>query len=232
MKRIILTLFLLLAVTAGVFSNEVFFPTNAGSTQLTANLNPNGRVEGYSLMTVKEVKGADDNMTVVYTIQVLDRNRKPVDKAGIREYSVNISSGVVEIELKNTMDSFFAARGMNYSITGDKLFIPSNITTGSRLNDSWMKMTVKVPVIGEVIADVSMTDAVCVGVETITVPAGTFEAYKITQTSTTITKGWINPKVINRGTAWYVKGIGMVKSVSYDEKGKLESATELYEVKR
>ncbi|MCL2196474.1 MAG: hypothetical protein FWB77_02540 [Treponema sp.] len=230
MKKIMFVSVLLFIVTAFVFSNDVFFPTKVGTTQLTANLNSHGRVEGYSLMKVKDVKGADNDMTIVYTIQVLDRNRKPADKTGEREYSVKITDGVVEFELKNTMDAFFAAKNMNYSISGNKLLIPSNMTAGSKINNSWMKMIIKVPVVGEVVADVAITDITCTGIEAVTVPAGTFEAYKITQTSTTVTTGWIAPKIVNKGTTWYAKGIGMVKSVNYDEKGKLESSSELHEL--
>jgi len=232
MRKIISVLILFLFFTAGVFSNEFFFPANAGTTQLIANLNSNGRVEGYSLMTVKEVKGDNSNMTVIYTIQVLDKNRRLSDKNGEFEYSVNIKDGVVELEIKNTMDAFFTSKGMNYSITGDKLYLPSNIAAGAKLNDTWMKMTIKIPVIGNVVADIKITDIVCAGIETVTVPAGTFEAYKVTQTTTTVTTGWIAPRIVNRGATWYAKGIGMVKSVNYDEKGKLESSAELHELKR
>jgi len=232
MKRTTLILILFLVITTGVFSGDVFFPTRAGATQLIASLNSNGKAEGYSLMTIKEVKGTDNDLTVVYTIQVLDKNRKPMDKVGQREYNMKITGGVLELEIKNTMDAFFAAKGMNYNIIGDKLFIPSDITAGSRMNDTWMKMTIKIPIIGDVIADIKITDIACTGIETVTVPAGTFEAYKITQITTTVTKGWIAPKIINRGATWYVRGIGMVKSVNYDEKGKLESSSELYELVR
>jgi len=232
MKRTLLILIILISTAASAFSNDAFFLTKVGATQLIASLNANGKAEGYSLMTIKDVRESGNDMIVVYTIQVLDKNKKPMDKVGQREYSIKITGGVLELEIKNTMDAFFAAKGMNYSIAGDKLFIPSNITTGSKMNDSWMKMTIKIPVIGEVIADITITDVVCAGIETVTVPAGTFEACKITQTTTTITKGWIAPKIINRGATWYVKGIGMVKSVNYDEKGKLESSSELYELVR
>lgn len=230
MKRTSFILFLFLFIAAAVFSNDVFFPTKVGSTQLVASLNSGGKVEGYSFMTVKNVRGAGNDMTVDYTILVLDKNRKPIDKSGERSYSIKITGGVLELEIKNTMDAFFAAKNMNYHIVGDKLFIPPNVGVGSKFNDSWMKMTIKIPIIGDVIADVMMTDIVCTGIETITVPAGTFETYKITQKTTTVTTGWITPKIINTGATWYARGIGMVKSVNFDEKGKLESSTELHEL--
>ena len=231
MKNYICILILLLIAPA-VFANEAFFPTEKGMTQLTANLNSNGRIEGYNLMAVKDVKVSGNDITVIYTVQILDRNRKPDSKAGEREYSVKINAGVLEFELKNMMDAFFAAQNMNYTLTDSKLFIPSGMAPGSKLRDAWMKIVVNVPIIGSVTADVAMTDIVCAGIETVTVPAGTFEAYKVTQTSTTVTKGWIKPTVINTGVTWYVRGIGVVKTISYDDKGKVESSAELHELKR
>ncbi|MCL2184058.1 MAG: hypothetical protein FWB85_11395 [Chitinispirillia bacterium] len=219
-----------LLTAAPIFADNHFFPTAKGAVQLTANLNEKGKVEGYNRMTVRDVKGSGGDMTVVYAVEVLDKHHKPIGKSGAREYSVKIAGGVLEFELKNMMDAFFAAKGMTYELTAGKLRIPSNMAAGTKIADTWMNMTVKVPIIGEVIADVKMTDMRCTGVETVTVPAGTFEACKVVSTSTTNTKGWGKPVIVNKGTTWYVKGVGAVKSVNIDEKGKVESSTELREL--
>jgi len=231
MKRFILTIIILLISAAGAFSNDVFFPTRQGAVQLTANLNSNGRIEGFSRMTVREVRNSGGNMTVVYAIQILDRNRRPVGNSGEREYSVNISGGVLVFRLENMMDAFFTARGMNYTMTAGNMLIPSNMAAGSRIEDTWMRMVVNVPVVGRVTADVAITNIVCVGVESVTVPAGTFNAYKVTQTSTTTTTGWGRSPIVNTGVSWYVRGIGVVKSVSYDARGRVESSSELHELR-
>lgn len=232
LKKAAVVIIAALLSAAPVFAGDHFFPTKKGMVQLTANLNEKGRVEAYNRLTVKDVKGSGGDMTVVYAVEVLDRHHKPVGKAGAREYSVKIAGGVLEFELKNMMDAFFAAKGMTYELTAGKLRIPSNMAAGSRIEDSWMNMTVKVPIIGEVTADVKMTDMRCTGVETVTVGAGTFEAYKVVSTSTTNTKGWGKPVIVNRGTTWYARGIGAVKSVNIDEKGKVESSSELRELVR
>jgi len=232
MQKITLILIIFLINVSGIFSDDVFFPTRRGMVQLTANLNASGRIEGYNRMTVTDVRSSGSDTTVVYTIEVLDRNRRPVGNSGAREYSVNISNGVLNIRLDNVMDPFFAAKGMNYTMTAGSMLIPSNLAPGRRLEDTWMKMNVRVPVIGIVTADVAMTNIVCTGIETVTVPAGTFEAYKVTQTSTTTTIGWPSPTIVNNGITWYVRGIGEVKSVNYDARGRLESSTELHEITR
>jgi len=182
-------------------------------------------------MTVRDVRSSGANTTVVYAIQILDRNRRPVGNAGEREYSVNISGGVLDFRLENMMDAFFAARGMTYTMSSGSMFVPSNMVSGSRLENTWMRMVVNVPVIGRVTADVAITNIVCVGIETVTVPAGTFEAYKVTQTSTTTTTGWGRSPIVNTGASWYVRGIGVVKSVSYDSRGRVESSSELHELR-
>ena len=229
-KRFLLTLIILLITAVSAFSGDVFFPTSKGTVLLIANLNSNGRVDNYNRLTVRDTSESGSNMKVVYSIQILDRNRAPVRNTNEREYSVNISDGVLMYPLDNIMDPFFAAKGFKYTMTASNVLIPSTMTAGSRIEDAWMKMIINVPIVGTVTANVAMTDLVCTGVETVTVPAGTFEAYKVAQVTTTTTIGWPSPTIVNRGISWYVKGLGVVKSVNYDSKGRLESASELHEL--
>ena len=60
--------------------------------------------------------------------------------------------------------------------------------------------------------------------EAITVPAGTFDCVKVSQT-TEVKIGFITNRT-NTST-WYAPGTGMVKQETYDKKGKLESRIEL-----
>jgi hypothetical protein len=231
-RKITAKLIFLLIIATGVFADEPFFASRAGMVLTTANLNNNGRIERFTRMTTSNVRGSGGNMTIDYTMQILDRNRRPTGKAGIREYNVTVTGGILEIKLDNMMDLFFASREMNYELTAGPLLIPSNMTNGSRIEDSWMNMSVRVPIIGEVTANTKMTNIRCIGIETVTVPAGTFEAYKVTMTSTTETTGWGRSPIINNSTTWYVRGIGAVKTVNFDERGRIESSTELYELIR
>jgi hypothetical protein len=232
MKRLLVIFIIFLAGAPFVFSGDVFFPAKKGMVLLTANLNSNSRVESYNLLTVKEISESGNNMTVTYNLQILDKNRKPSDKSPGREYSVNILNGVLMSRIDTIMDSFFAEKKMKYTITTGSYPVPSDMTAGTRIEDTWMKMIVSVPVIGDVTADVAITNIRCTGIEAVTVPAGTFEACKVTQTVTTTTKGWGQSKIVNTRATWYVKGIGVVKSINYDEKGKVDTVSELYELRR
>ena len=229
MKRI-LTLIILIITAAAVFGDEAFCPAKKGMVLLTVNLNANGRTEGYSRMTIKDVRGSGNNMTVVYTMQILDRNRRAARNIGEREYTFNITNGVSMFRLDDVMEPFFISKGFDYKIAAGNMPIPSNLAPGTRMPNTWLKINVNVPIIGTVTADTSITNLVCEGIETITVPAGTFEAYKVTQRTTTTTTGWAMPQINNSGATWYARGIGVVKSVNYDDKGKIESSSELYEL--
>jgi len=230
MKKLIL-LFLILTITSAAFCDDPFCPVTKGMVQLTANLNGSGRVEGYSLMTIKDVRGSGSNITVIYTVQILDRNKRPVRNAAEREYTINITNGVSMYRLDDIMDAFFTTRGFNYTLTAGNMNVPSNLAPGSRLANTWVKAVIKIPIVGTVTAETTITNLVCTGIETVTVPAGTFEAYKVTQSSTTATTGWPTPQMAYTGATWYVRGVGVVKSVSYDDRGRIESSTELYELR-
>ncbi|MBE2206244.1 MAG: hypothetical protein IAE84_01600, partial [Saprospiraceae bacterium] len=72
-----------------------------------------------------------------------------------------------------------------------------------------------------------ITDRKVVAKETITVPAGTFDCYKITYTFTTKT---ILSKAFSV-TSWHNEKAGVVRSETYDKKGVLESRSELSKLK-
>ena len=230
MRNITAIIIILMISATSAFSDDAFFPARRGMVLLTANLNANGRVESYNRMTIKNVSASGSNITVSFTVQVLDRNRRPVGSSGEKEYRVNISDGTLIYRFESMMDPFFTAKGMNYTMTAGNLQIPSNLAPGRRLENTWMKINVAVPVVGTVTAETTITNQVCTAIETVTVPAGTFEAYKVTQTSTTTTTGWPTPTIVNTGAAWYVRGVGVVKSITYDARGRAESSSELYEL--
>jgi hypothetical protein len=64
-------------------------------------------------------------------------------------------------------------------------------------------------------------------VEDISVKAGTFKSYKFTGDVNATAMGI---KVQTNVIEWYAKGVGIVKTETY-EKGKLQSYTELIEIK-
>jgi hypothetical protein len=75
---------------------------------------------------------------------------------------------------------------------------------------------------------VNISNRKVLGNETVTVPAGTFNCYKITYDVETKLMFKINTNVVE----YINKGVGNVKTETYDKKGKMLSATVLSEVKK
>ena len=221
MKRLIIIVVSVVMTVGSISAQNIFFANKEGMKLYYANLNAKGKVDSYSLQTIKKVEGSGDNMTIAYMSQVLDKNRKPTGSNPIEvSYTVVINNGVMEWDMKN-----FAAPGTEGFITfeGDKLRIPSSLAAGTKLDDVAFTLTLNMGI--RITTQIMLTDMECVSVEDVTVPAGTFKCYKVTQQSTA-TVG--RRSVITHSITWYSPGIGTVKTENYNDKNKLQTTTELH----
>lgn len=226
-KKLVFTAVTVFVAAACAFAGDVFFPTKKGTVLVVANLDAKGKAESYGRTTVVDVKGAGDNLTLVCRVEALDKKRQP-EKNGVSiDYTVQVIDGAVAVDV-NKMLNMPANSGGAIVFTGDTLRIPSKIKPGDRFKDAKMAMTIDLGVM-TMKTEIAITDYKCLAVESVTVPAGTFEAYKITQTVTT-TNSMMKVSQTTTVVSWNVLGVGPVKSVVTDEKGKVQSMTELHEI--
>ena len=227
-KKIIFTALMALSVSTAAFADDVFFPTKKGTVLVTANLDAKGKVEGgYGRTTVLDVKGAGNNLTVLCRTELLDNKRQPDKNIAPVDFSVRILDGAVLIDM-STVIKIPAAAGMTMTFSGDTLRLPSKMKAGDRFKDVKMTVTAEVGPM-KIPMEVAITDYKCVAVEKITVPAGTFEAYKVTYAMTT-SNAMMNVKETTTVVAWNVLGVGPVKTVTTDGNGNMQSRTELQEI--
>ena len=225
MRKVLVIVFILTLAT-GAYAQNAFFPTKAGM-QLTYVANDaKGKASGYTLLTVKDVAGSGENMTISYVGESLDKNRKSSKPPVEMSYQVIIKDGVMILDM-NQMFSSQQLKDVNVEITGIPVEIPNNLQPGQKLKDANVTMKLDM-VIMKMTTEIKITDGECLAIEDVTVPAGTFTSHKITQTvSTTVMKKTVTAKTIT----WYAPGIGTVKTETYDSKDKLTGSTELIEVK-
>ena len=226
-RKVVFTTVMVIVAAVGAFAGDVFFPTKKGTVLVTASLDAKGKVESYGRTTVKDVKGAGDNLTIVCQIEALDKKRQPDKNGTVIEYTMQVIDGAVVADI-NSMLKLPATAGGGITISGDTLRIPAKIKPGDKFKDANMAITMDLGAM-KMTTEVAVTNFKCLAVESVTVPAGTFDAYKMTQTVTT-TNRMVNVSQTMTIVSWNVLGVGAVKTVLTDEKGKVQSTSELQEI--
>lgn len=105
--------------------------------------------------------------------------------------------------------------------------IPSNLKPGDVLPDSHVAMALKVGFIN-IKMSANITDRTVEALEKVAVKAGNFDTYKLTST---VSINAMGIKTSSKTAEWIVKGIGMIKTESYDKNDNMNTYTELVSIK-
>jgi hypothetical protein len=215
-------------IAVGVIAQETFFPTTEGTVLVYKSFDKKGKESSGTKYTIKNVKKDGDNVDITYLVESLDQKDELVYKD---EITIQLRGDVLYVDMSKFVNkAAFQQDGQipaDIKVTGNNMELPTNISPGETLPDANIEMTMKMGFMNMKMG-AQVTDRKLEAIEEITVPAGTFKAYKFSSNVTATAIG-INLKTQN--IEWYTKGIGMVKSEAYDKKGKLASSTELIEMK-
>ncbi len=154
------------------------------------------------------------------------------------DMEADCSSG--SVAMKGTFDVGAAAQGMKFKttvISSSGTFMPAKVAAGTTWKNT-QKVSMEAtsgPTAGMGPVSVTTTEeSRVVGEESVTVPAGTYQAVKVELTRTTATelsgpppgvklppgmKLPETPPTVTTSTEWWVKGIGMVKTVTVSNSG-------------
>jgi len=216
----------LFTISSGLHAQS-FFPSKAGTVLAYANNDAKGNIQGYLVLTIKDVKGSGKNMTITYVANVLDKNRKPLKNApGEQILQVVIKDNVVIMDINQMIPAQMKEQGVKIKITGTPMELPDNLKPGQSLKDSKITMTMDLGVMK--MNTVVKTEGKCLAIEDVRVPAGTFKCHKINQKITTTA---MNRDTVSTTIGWYAPNIGTVKTETYDDKNKLISTSVLAELK-
>ena len=224
------TLFLIATILLSsmlIKAQEIFFPSKVGVVLEYKSYDKKDGETGTTRYTITEVNKMGKDMDITYLILKMDKDKKVQFED---EITVNYKDDKLFLDMSNIFrQSILREKGelpKNFKISGTDVVTPSYLKVGDKLPNSHVNMAIKRGIINIKIA-INITDRTVEALEDITVPAGNFEAYKINS------KMSAKASIINKtstSSEWLVKGIGMVKSESYDKKGELESYTELVSI--
>jgi len=225
-KLLLITAIILCAIV--LKAQETFFPTKEGTVLVYKTFDKKDKLTNTVQYTIKHVNISGSNMDVTYLCESIDPKDKLVFK---EEITIHQKGDKLYLDMSNFINkAAFQQNGeipANIEVTGNNMEIPLNPQPGDVLPDASVAMALKIGFINmKVSADV--TNRKVEAIEDITVKGGAFKCYKFSSDINSVAMGI---KVKAKSTEWYAKGIGTVKSESCDKEGKLQSHTELVELR-
>jgi len=226
MKKILL--FLAIAMFGiSLSAQETFFPTKVGTVLKYQTTDKKGKVSGSFKYTITKVDVQGNDLDITYLVENMGMKDELVYKD---EITIHQRNGVISFDMSSFVNKgAFQQNGQipaELSITGNSMQVPLNPEPGMTLPDANVLMAMKVGFMNmKMSADV--TNRKIEAVEDITVKGGTFHCYRLTSDVKSVALGMT---VKSKSIEWYAKGIGVIKTESYDDKGKLLASTQLTEV--
>lgn len=227
MKKALFTFITIFSVLI-INAQETFFPTKEGMVLTYKSFDKKDKVSGMTKYTIEKVNINGSDIDFTYLCEVLDNKEKLVFK---EEITVHQKGDVMYIDMGNFLNkAAFQQDGempAEVEVKGNNMEIPLNPSPGQTLPDASIEMAMKMGFVNmKMSADI--TNRKVEAIEDITVTGGTFKCYKFSGDVNTVAMGI---KVQAKTIEWFAKGIGTVKTESYDKKGNLTGRTELVEVK-
>ncbi|MBK7212061.1 MAG: hypothetical protein IPH88_01930 [Bacteroidales bacterium] len=218
-------MFFLISTT--VFSQDCgYYPVKKGAIMGYQSLDGKGKLTGTSRITITDVQQSPSSAVYNVKSEYWDDKNKPQQS---RDYTMKCNSGEFSIDMQSLIDpkSMEGFKDMEVTFSGTDMVFPSSLSVGQVLPDANITMAAATGGMVIMKMTIMITNRKVESIETITVPAGTFECYKITYDLETK----MGLKIITTAVQWMNKGAGAVKSESYDKKGKLLGSTVLNEFK-
>ncbi|HEA20126.1 hypothetical protein LCGC14_1473600 [marine sediment metagenome] len=220
--------FALLALTTSFGYSQAncskFYPLEKGTTFQYKSSDDKGKPEGTVDYTISEVSDTGSATQATLDLKYTDKKGKDVFDSN---YKITCENGVVKIDYKSLfptqMVQQYSEMDIEMDVTGTDIELPNDLSVGQELADANVSIDMKMGGM-TMNTTVDQTNRKVEKKESITTPAGTYDCYLITETTTSKTMGAsfeLNSKL------WLAEGVGMVKQESYKKNGKLMTSTEL-----
>jgi hypothetical protein len=216
MKKLLLFSGLIMAffVTSQAQDCTAYFPAEEGTVVELEQFDSKGKLTGSSEQKLlsKEESGNSVKWTVQNTVK--DNKGEAIMES---ELTFECRDGVFYFDMDNLLggESMAAFKEMDFRIEGDNLEYPPSMKAGDVLKDGQIRMIIEqMPAMSSTTSIINRTVEAIEDVET---DAGTFKCYKISYDMET--KALMTFRI--SGVEWIAENIGVIKSETYNKKGKL-----------
>lgn len=230
MKKLFTLIFTVIVFNVSAQCDDGFFPFKQGVSFEQTAYDKKGKEQG---KTMSEIVTIDGSSAVVKNVFYDKKGSEVADG----DYTIICEGNSIKMDFNNFIPEEMLSQYGDAEVTveGDFITVPDNLEAGQTLPDGSGTVTVKMTSAAamNITMDMTITDRKVEKMESLTTPAGTYDTYKISQK--TIVK--MNAMGFNKTTeslsaSWFAKGVGMVKSESYNQKGDLMGYTLLTSFKQ
>lgn len=202
---------------------------HAKSSWTYDNFNGKGKFTGKTVQEVKSFEPTAHGFKAVIRSTILNEKEKKLSEGDLE---MTCQHGTLIIDMRKYIpeEQRKAFDAYEMKIESQNLELPAKLSAGQSLKDGSVILTT----VGSPIAmkmTVHITDRKVEGKETITTPAGTFDCWKISSKSSVQIHMGINMNFNSSVVEWMAEKVGMVKSESYDQGGKLSFTTVLSSIR-
>ena len=209
-------------------AQEIFFPTKEGTVLVYKTFDKKDKETSKVKYTIKHLVISGSDMDITYLVESIDPKDNLVFK---EEITIHQKGDKLYFDMSNLINkAVFQKNGeipAEIQITGNNMEIPSNPNPGDTLPDANVVMSMNLGLVNMKMS-AQVTNRKVEAIEDVTVTAGTFKGYKF---SSEVNSSAMGIRVKSNNLDWYAKGVGIVKTENYDKNGKLQSRTELVELK-
>lgn len=205
----------LLTSASGQACNPYF--TVANNVKATYDLyNAKNKLTGRTRNEFKDVTTNGNNVSATVVTETIDIKKDAV--IGRSESAWRCEDGVVKFRM-NVMNLEGVDVGnpaVEVDVSGDDADLPFALEAGTSLKDVNFHVTMRMTGITLMDRDFIARDRKVVGTESVTTPAGTFQAVKLTYITESAGRSGKTTKPMPT-TVWYAPEVGMVKVESYKD---------------
>lgn len=216
---VILLSFISYSYLASAQDCALYIPVDEGASWEMTSYNAKGKEGGKIYYELVEKSAQGDDITFTIKSRFEDGKGKETFES---TYEAYCHDGVFEIDMQSKMDgvAMGAYKDMKMEVDATNYEVPDmDASPGTKLDDA----SLEVQVAGIFNMIINTTDREVLAREEIETPAGTFDCLVLTQT----TQSKMIVKVQSTTKEWYAPGVGLVRSESYNKKGKLTGYSEL-----
>jgi hypothetical protein len=217
-------------VSKGLSAQECvfYYPDTEGAKIELTHYDDKGKITGKSKQEVLKIERAGSNVKAVIKNEYFNDKNELVFE---NEMEVRCEGGVFYVDMDNYLneETLASFKDAEMEIKGDNLQYPSGMKVGDLLSNGTVTLSFNTAGMKMMNMTTTVKNRKVEAIEDITTSAGTFKCYRI---SYDVESKTFMKNVTSKAVQWFSEDVGMVKTESYDQKGKLAASSVLTAIQR